>query len=241
MRTVKEVSQMTGVSIRTLHHYHAIGLLIPTRITEAGYRLYDDEALRKLQQILLLRELQFELKDIKTILDNPHYDPLNALEEQIRLLTLQRARLDQVIAHAKKIQQKGVFPMNFSAFDQQNIDAYKEEARRRWGHTDAWQESETRAAGRDEQKSADGMMQLFAQLGTLRHLSPDDAAVQAQIQALRDHITQHYYNCTVQILCSLGQMYVQDERFTQNIDNAGGEGTAEFAGKAIAIYCSTHQ
>ena len=106
MRTVKEVSQMTGVSIRTLHHYHAIGLLIPTRITEAGYRLYDDEALRKLQQILLLRELQFELKDIKTILDNPHYDPLNALEEQIRLLTLQRARLDQVIAHAKKIQQK---------------------------------------------------------------------------------------------------------------------------------------
>lgn len=241
MRTVKEVSQMTGVSIRTLHHYHAIGLLIPTRITEAGYRLYDDEALRKLQQILLLRELQFELKDIKTILDNPHYDPLNALEEQIRLLTLQRARLDQVIAHAKKIQQKGVFPMNCSAFDQQNIDAYKEEARRRWGHTDAWQESETRAAGRNEQKSVDGMMQLFAQLGTLRHLSPDDAAVQAQIQALRDHITQHYYNCTVQILCSLGQMYVQDERFTQNIDNAGGEGTAEFAGKAIAIYCSTHK
>ena len=241
MRTVKEVSQMTGVSIRTLHHYHAIGLLIPTRITEAGYRLYDDEALRKLQQILLLKELQFELKDIKTILDNPHYDPLSALEEQIHLLTLQRARLDQVIAFAQEIQQKGVFPMNFTAFEHQDMNTYKEEAKTRWGHTEAWQESEKKASGQDNKKAADDMMLIFAQLGRLRHLTPCDDTVQAQIQVLRDHITQHYYTCTPQILRGLGQMYVQDERFMQNIDHAGSEGTAIFVQRAIDIYCTKNK
>ena len=81
MRTVKEVSKITGVSVRTLHYYDAINLLKPTKITEAGYRLYDDQALNRLQHILLFRELQFSLKEIKTILDSPDFDPAEALAQ----------------------------------------------------------------------------------------------------------------------------------------------------------------
>ena len=107
MKTVKEVSFLTGISVRTLHHYDAIGLLKPTRVTEAGYRLYDDAALRRLQTILLLRQLEFPLKQIREILDAPGFDPVAALEDQIRLLELKRQHLDNLIAHARKLQTTG--------------------------------------------------------------------------------------------------------------------------------------
>ena len=86
MKTVKEVSRLTGVSVRTLHHYDAIGLLKPTAVTEAGYRLYDEQTLGKLQTILLFRELEFPLKEIKGLLTAEHFDPMAALADQIHLL-----------------------------------------------------------------------------------------------------------------------------------------------------------
>ena len=88
MMTVNEVSKLTGVSTRTLHYYDKIGILHPTKYTESGYRLYDDTALERLQQILLFRELEFPLKDIKAIVDNPNFDRSKALEQQLALLTL---------------------------------------------------------------------------------------------------------------------------------------------------------
>ena len=124
MKTVKEVSRLTGVSVRTLHHYDAIGLLKPTRVTEAGYRLYDDAALRRLQSILLFRELQFPLKEIRQILDCPDFDQMEALEQQIRLLELQRQRLDRLIDHARQIQKTGVMDMDFKPFDTKQLDEY---------------------------------------------------------------------------------------------------------------------
>ena len=108
MRTVKEVSQLTGVSVRTLHHYDAIGLLKPSRVTEAGYRLYDDAALARLQTILLFRQLEFPLKEICRILDTPGFDPQEALTQQIRLLELKQQHLQELIRHARQIQKKGV-------------------------------------------------------------------------------------------------------------------------------------
>ena len=93
MMTIHEVSKLAGVSVRTLHHYDAIGLLPPTALTEAGYRLYDDTALARLQFILLFRELEFPLKDIKRILDDPNFDQSAALEDQIKLLELRRKQL----------------------------------------------------------------------------------------------------------------------------------------------------
>ena len=133
MRTVKEVSKLTGVSVRTLHHYDAIGLLKPTEVTKAGYRLYDDTALGRLQNILLFRELRFPLKEIKAILDSPDFDPSEALAQQIRLLELQYKHLGELISFAREIQEKGVRKMDFHVFDKSEIEEYKAEAKEKWG------------------------------------------------------------------------------------------------------------
>lgn len=237
MKTVKEVSQLTGVSVRTLHHYDAIGLLHPTRVTDSGYRLYDDTALRRLNAILLLRELEFPLKEIGQILDSPGFDPIAALEDQIRLLELKREHLDQVIAHARKIQKTGVIDLNFKPYDNSAQERYTAEAKERWGKTDAYREYEAKGKSQKENQFAgEAMMDIFREMGQIRALSPDAPEAQALAAKLQNHITANYYTCTKQILAGLGQMYMSDDRFRANIDAAGGEGTAEFAGKVIAIY-----
>ena len=240
MKTVTEVSRITGVSVRTLHHYDAIGLLRPTAVTEAGYRLYDDEALGRLQTILLFRQLQFPLKEIRKILDSPTFDPQEALAQQIELLELQKAHLEGLIAHARQIQKTGVINMDFSAYDQRKIDEYSARAKEKWGGTDAYKEYEQKTKGqsRDEARSAaDGLMDIFRELGLIRTASPASAEAQALIKKLQDYITAHYYTCTSQILRGLGQMYAAGGEMTENIDKAGGEGTAVFAKDAIEIYC----
>ena len=238
MKTVKEVSNLTGISVRTLHHYDEIGLLKPTELTEAGYRLYDDTALERLQIILLFRELQFPLKDIKAMLDSSTFNTGEALSQQIALLELEYKRLGELIVHARKLQQKGELFMNFDPFDTQELDAYKAEAKAKWGNTAAYAEyTQKEAKGKDFNNAGAQMMQVFAELGTLRHLPPDDDTVQQKIAALQQFITDNFYTCTKEILYGLGQMYTADERFTQNIDKAGGEGTAQFVSEAIKIYC----
>ena len=240
MLTVHEVSERTGVSVRTLHHYDAIGLLTPAEVTQAGYRLYDDRSLKRLHSILFFRELQFSLKDIKGILDDPGFDPQKALDQQIRLLELQRERIDRIIKQAKEMK-KGDKTMGFDIFDHKEIEQYKQEAKEKWGGTEAYKESERKAAGRmTEQESgvAEGLMDVFREFGALRNLPPEDPAVQEKAAQLQQYITKHYYTCSKEILKGLGQMYVCDERFRKNIDQTAGEGTAEFVSKAIAAYCS---
>lgn len=240
MKTVKEVSRISGVSVRTLHHYDAIGLLKPTRVTEAGYRLYDDTALRRLQTILLFRQLQFPLKEIREILDSPGFDPMEALTQQIHLLELQRKHLDNLISHARKIQTTGVFSMDFSTFDTTELDQYTAEAKARWGKTKAWQEYEQKAAGQtveQKQSTGDALMDIFARFGKIRHLSPESQEAQELVASLQDFITRHYYTCTKPILQGLGQLYIAGDSMTENIDKAGGEGTARFAHDAIEIFC----
>ncbi len=239
MRTVNEVSKLVGVSVRTLHHYDAIGLLKPTKVTQAGYRLYDDAALWRLQSILLFRELEFPLKEIKTILNSPNFDTSQALAQQIELLELKHKHIGQLISFAREIQKKGVEKMNFQVFDKSEIEQYKAEAKEKWGHTKEYQEYEQRQSekqGFDD--AAMQMMELFCQLGALKDLPPADKAVQEKIGSLQSFITENYYTCTKQIMHGLGQMYIQDERFRKNIDKAGGEGTAEFVSRAIEIYCT---
>ena len=238
MKTVKEVSRLTGVSVRTLHHYDAIGLLKPSRVTEAGYRLYDDRALGRLQTILLFRELEFPLKEIKKMLDAADFDPMAALDDQIHLLQLRRAHLDQLIAHAQTIKETGVMHMNFNAYDTKKLDDYAREAKARWGHTDAWKESQARGKTREQECSdADGLMDIFHRLGQYRDGSPAAPEAQALIAELQRYISDHYYNCTNQILFGLGQMYAAGDEMNENIDRAGGPGTGDFARRAIEIYC----
>ena len=234
MKTVNQVSKFTGVSVRTLHHYDAIGLLKPTQITESGYRLYDDTALCRLQTILLFRELEFPLQEIKKILDSPNFNAAAAIEDQIKLLELRKQHLEELLNHARQIQKTGVIPMNFKAFDTTEMDKYAAEAKAKWGKTEAYKEYEEKNTPAN---AGNALMALFAETGKLRHLSPDAPEVQTMVANIQSYITDHYYTCTKQIFAGLGRMYVADERFKANIDAAGGEGCAEFISKAIEIYC----
>lgn len=237
MKTVHEVSQISGVSVRTLHHYDAIGLLQPTAVTEAGYRLYDDTALARLQSILLFRELAFPLKEIKRIMDDPQFDQATALEQQIRLLELQQERLSRLIDLARETMKTGVTHMDFTAFDNSKLEQYAAEVKERWGNTAAYQESAQRPAA-EQKDAAAGLMAQFARMGRLRTGDPAGQEAQDAVRELQQFITKHFYTCTPEILSGLGQMYTADDRFRASIDAAGGEGTADFAGKAITVYCA---
>lgn len=240
MMTVNEVSKLTGVSIRTLQYYDKIGLLHPAKYSESGYRLYDDTALEKLQQILLFRELEFPLKDIKVIMDSPDFDRSKALEQQITLLTLKKEHLEKLICLARGIKTIGVKKMDFSAFDTSKMDEYAAQAKASWGNTPEYHEYEEKAKGRTKQEEQDigkNMMQIFTEFGTMLNLSPDSEKVQVQVKKLQDFITENFYTCSNDILLSLGNMYAGGGDFTTNIDNAGGAGTAEFVSRAIKIYC----
>ena len=239
MRTVTEVSKLTGVSIRALQYYDKIGLLKPTEYTESGYRLYDDTALERLQQILLFRELEFPLKEIKEILSGPNFDKNKALEQQITLLTMKKEHLENLISFARGIQFEGVKTMDFSVFDTQKIDEYAKQAKEQWGKTAEYKEFEQKAADRskeEERAVMEEFMQIFADFGKMKDDAPESADVQNHVKKLQDYITEHFYKCSDDILSSLGQMYAGGGEFTANIDRVGGEGTAKFTAEAIKIY-----
>ena len=240
MKTVHEVSRLTGISIRTLQYYDQIGLLSPSARSEAGYRLYDDGALEKLQQILLFRSLEFPLKEIRQILDRPDFDPVKALEQQIALLKMRREHIDNLIRLAQEIKNKGGKHMDFNAFDTSKMEEYAAQAKASWGHTDAYREYEGKSAGRtpgQEKALTEGMMAIFAEFGAIRAGDPAGEEAQSLVKKLQGYITEHMYTCTDAILLSLGQMYAAGGDFTKNIDACGGEGTGAFAYAAIRAHC----
>ncbi len=240
MLTVHEVSRLTGVSIRALQYYDKIGLLPPSSHTDAGYRRYDGHALAVLQQILLFKELAFPLKEIKKIIQDPHFDTAQALTQQIRLLSLKKEHLENLIRFAREIQTTGGKTMDFSAFDTKKLDEYAAKAKAQWGGTPEYKEfeqkDEHRMPGQRHRMTAE-MMNIFAQIGEKQDRSPADPEVQQLIQKLQSFITAHFYRCSSQILAGLGQMYGCGGEFTENINRAAGQGTAEFAAKAIEAYC----
>ncbi len=243
MMTVKEVSRKSGVTVRTLHHYDAIGLLRPTQITAAGYRLYDEAALERLQMILLYRELQFPLEEIKRILDSSDFDRNRALEQQICLLELQKEHIENLITFARGIYHIGVKNMDFSAFDTKKLDDYAARAKAAWGKTEEYREYEEKSRGRS--KSAENVlggqiMDIMREFGAVRHTAPENEEVQTLVEKLRSFINENFYTCGPVMLQNLGAMYAAGGEFTENIDGAGGEGTGAFIQKAIEVYCKSH-
>ncbi len=244
MMTVKDVSRLTGVSIRTLQYYDRIGLLRPAEYTEAGYRLYDDTALETLQQILLFRELEFPLKDIREIIGRPGFDRSKALGQQIELLKLKKEHIEKLIdlavdlAAGNKV--KEVRTLNFDAFDTKKMDEYAAQAKASWGTTPAYKEYEEKTKGLTGEEAGrihQGMIGIFAEFGKIRDTDPASGEAQALVKKLQEYISAHYYTCTKEILGGLGKMYAAGGDFTKNIDGFGGEGTAGFASRAIEIYC----
>ena len=243
MMTVNEVSKLTGVSARTLHYYDTIGLLKPAQMTESGYRLYDDAALERLQSILLFRELQFPLKEIRNILDSPNFDRNKALDQQITLLRMKKEHIENLIDLACGIKVIGVKPLmgDFTAFDTRKIDEYAKQAKESWGDTEAYKEFEEKNKNRsveEQNEISKKMMTLFAEFGGMKDLSPKDEKVQKQVEKLRDFINKNYYNCTIEILQSLGNAYGGGGSMSENINKVGGAGTAEFAKNAVLEYCT---
>jgi DNA-binding transcriptional MerR regulator len=236
---IKEFSKLTGVSVRTLHYYDEIGLLKPAFVDRStGYRYYDQQSLLRMQQILFYRELDFSLKSIEKIVSSPDYDTKTSLEAQRKLLTLKKERLERLIASIDDAM-KGENVMH--AFDNTEFETYKEEAKEKWGNTDAYQEHREKTRNYSKEKwngLAGEMDQIMAAFADCLRSGTDATAFEAQqlVKKLQDHITGNYYHCTNEILAGLGQMYVADARFQHNIDQHG-EGTAAFVCRAIEAYC----
>ena len=239
MMTVNEVSKIAGVSIRTLQYYDKIGLLKPAEFTESGYRLYDDAALETLQQILLFKELEFPLNEIKEIISRPDFDRNKALEQQIELLTLKKEHLENLITFARGIKTLGVNKMDFSVFDTSKIDEYSKKAKEQWGNTKEFEEYEKKSASwskSDQTAILDGLMNIFVEFGKIKESTPDSKEAASLVKKLQDYISKNFYNCTDEILLGLGKGYASGGEFTKNIDAAGGVGTGKFACKAIEAY-----
>lgn len=246
---VKEVADMVGISVRTLHHYDHIGLLKPESLNPAGYRLYTDRDLEKLQQILFFKELGFSLEETGKIINSPGFDRQKALKTHKELLQKKRARLDELIESVEKTIQsiEGGITMNkkdmFKAFDMSEIEKhqekYAEETRQKYGKSDAYKESQEKTSKYSKDDWAAVMSRgqvIFEKIAAHMDKAPDAPEVQEAVAEWRQHITQSFYNCTPEIFRGLGEMYVADERFTTNIDQTKA-GLAAFLSKAIRVYC----
>ncbi len=242
MKTVKEVSKLTGVSIRALHHYDAIGLLRPTQVTEAGYRLYDKTALERLYMILVYRELGLRLQTIGEILDAPDYDRNRVLEHQIRLMQEKVSKLQNRISLAKGMLMIGVDDMDFEGFDPKNMDTYSQQAKMLYGKTQPYQEFTRKAKDRSEEQEkelVEQVMDFFARLGGMRPCDPESEAARNWAKELQAFFTEHFYTCTPQILQSLAHSYAGGGSMNENIDKAGGAGTGAFAKQVIDAYVAS--
>ena len=240
MKTVTEIAKQTGVSVRTLHHYDAIGLLRPTQVTESGYRLYDDASLERLYLILLFREIGFPLKEIRRILDAPDYDRNRVLEKQVQLLKAKAEHLQNCIHLANGIRLMGIQYLNMEDFNVSKKDKYYDQAKVLYGKSEPWKQWEEKRGKRTAEQDQDvnaQVMDFFVRLGELKNQAPDSEAVQGWVRQLQAFFTENFYDCTDQILLGLGQMYAGGGSMTENIDAAGGAGTGAFALEAIQVYC----
>lgn len=236
--TVKQVAEISGVSVRTLHYYDEIGLLRPSSKSEAGYRLYGDEALVRLQQVLFYREIGLPLKKIGRILDDPRFDIVQALRAHRRELTEQRERLRVLVTTIDRTLQamEGGIPMQadrlFEGFGKKAVEEnerkYGEEIRRRYGN-EAVDKSNAIVAGlnRGEYEALEKEgEQIYKALSGLMHLSPDAPKVQEAITRFAAHI-RRFGEYPDKALVGLGDMYVEDERFRAFYEKIA-PGLAEF-------------
>lgn len=242
MMKVKEVAELVGISVRTLHHYDEIGLLRPTKVTTAGYRLYADKDLETLQQILFFKELGFPLKKVKEIMGDPDYNKEEALQLQKNLLLEKRNRYDRMIHLINKTIQEtnGGIPMSnkerFEGFDFQH-NPYEQEARERYGDhkVDEMKKRLNHYSEKERESMSEQWDVIYKQLASLREQSVKTDEVQSAIGDWYTYLNENFGTYSPEAYRGLGQMYVEDERFTKNIDKYG-EGLARFMRDAMAVY-----
>lgn len=224
MRTVGELSELASVTVRTLHHYDEIGLLSPSDRSEVGYRLYSYEDLRRLQEIIVWRQLGFSLAEIQGLLDDPDHNRVSALRRQRELVErdLERLRATaRALDAALTAHERGTRPEEQTMFE--GFDPYEEETRERWGHTEAYRESRRRASSYGEGE----WRQIKEESEHIRHefvelFRAGEAATGERPRAVaerhRQQISQWFYECPPQMHRGLGELFVNDSRFAQNYD-----------------------
>ncbi len=240
MRTIGEVAELAHVTVRTLHHYDELGLLAPSERSESGYRLYSYDDVARLQEILIWRQLGFSLAEIKSLLDDPKYDRITALERQRELVEREIDRLAAVAAAvdaALAAHPNGTPIKETTMFDGFDPTEYEDEARERWGHTDAYQESMRRtqpygeAQWNEIRRESERIIREL--IGLMRAGSPADGpAARALAERHREHISRWFYPCSPQMHRGLAEMYVADERFTRTYE-IEAEGLAAYFHDAI--------
>ncbi len=240
--TVGEVARLAGVSVRALHHYDELGLLSPSARSEAGYRIYGEADLEKLQQVLFFRELGFALEEVGRIVNDPSFDRREALRMQREQLSQRKTRLEAMIGavdEALEALEKGRVMDKQKMFEGFDPAQYEEEARERWGDTEAYKESKRRTARYSKRdwetikREGDQLQQRLAALMAAGR-GAGDPEVQQVAEEHRRHIDKWFYPCSKQFHRNLGELYVSDPRFTANIDKLR-PGLAQFTRDAIAF------
>lgn len=243
---IKEVSDISGLSVRTLHYYDKMGLLTPKRNSNNEYREYTQEDLETLQQILFFKECGFSLIKIKQIIFSKNYNKMDAFILQKKFLLQEKDRINQMIRTLDKTinAEKGVNDMQqkemFGGFNFENKE-YSEEAKRLWGEgavlkteqkIDSMDKTEKYVLGKE-------MENIFANIAKLKELSPEDEKVQTAIKEFYIFLNSNFgYQYSLKAFAGLGKLYAEDERFTKNIDKFG-TGLANFLEKAMAVFAES--
>jgi len=241
--TVHQLAELANISARTLHHYDQIGLLKPFRATN-GYRHYNENDLLKLQQILFFRELNFPLTEIKEILTAKDFNMMHALQDQKKLLSLQKKRLGKLITTIEttihKINQN--IPMNdqelYNTFSDNEIDQYAAEAKQRWGNTKAYQQSQVRYGKLTKAQKGELKKQsekLLQEIASLMKLPPSAKEVQLLITKHYEGL-RNFYDPNPTIYRGLANMYIEDSRFTAHYEQYAF-GLAQFMHDAMIVFC----
>ncbi|KKR20007.1 MAG: Transcriptional regulator, MerR family [Parcubacteria group bacterium GW2011_GWE2_39_37] len=245
--TIKQLAKLANVSVRTLHYYDEVGLLKPER-TRNDYRQYEDGELFKLQQILFFRELDFPLEEIKKIIDQPDFDIIKSLDDQKALIKLRQKRLgklvytiNKTIKHMKK--EKTIKDEElYDAFKDDDVKQYQEEVKERWGSSDAYKQSMARVS-KMTKAEMDKLKEDGKKFTQLLADSMDKNLHSEEVQALvEEHYKgiQFFYECPLEMYRNLGNMYVDDPRFTAYYDKFR-PGLAVFLRDAINIFCDKRE
>lgn len=244
--TVQQLARVSGVSVRTLHYYDEVGLLKPARVAKNGYRQYEEQDLVKLQQILFFRELEFSLDDIQKMMASPTFDRERALQDQKHLLGLKRKRLDALMKtidttlKSMSKQQTMNDDELYDAFKDDDVKQYQDEVKQRWGNSDAYKQSMERTS-KMTKKEMDKLKEDGKKHTQALADSMDKGPTHPDVQALiaKSHAgVNFFYDCSLDMFRKLGEMYVQDPRFTAYYEKFR-PGMAVFMRDAIAHYCDT--
>lgn len=254
--TVKQVAELSGVTVRTLHHYDSIGLLKPSSHSLANYRLYNHNDLERLQEILFFRELGFSLSEIKDLTTSPAYARKPALETHLALLQAKQEQITKLISQVQVLLDQAdnegtcESDVNFTNFKNPTMDKLKDqyaaEVKAKYGNTpeyQEWQERQDALSPQEQQDNYQAYMQLaddfFTQLAQVkRKHAPTSPQAYAQAEYWHNQINQNWYQCSLEVYASLADIYVADERFAANIDKYE-PGLAQWFSQAVKHYCAT--